>query len=338
MVRESLKSPEAFPGRLPFPEKPPAIAPRSLTGYTSHHEQPHAVPYETAEQGLYGVWPYGNKLGGIEVARSQRFAYSPSKVMIGHGIHTAVEQSINLYEDSRLAILLDNVGPYAIKFVRSRWAASYLKPARLKISQTPALTWGTATYVTPLAFPLSSALYGRIGLVSDFDPSGWRVFDATDPAARMAYVNWVRAQPAFSDLVLTVHSTHANHLLRNKFRHDFRIDCVLFHPDQEAEIHTDLGQHVWMAVTDWNPDRSIDSTMSTRFGRARFTVLIDEEFELEDNGLPIQRAARQIERITERILNHHCLEVGQARMDPNLPATVVNFYKNNGYLHVYIKP
>jgi hypothetical protein len=123
--------------------------------------------------------------------------------MIGDGIRTRVEKSINLYKNSRLADLLGEVGPYAIKFVKSRWAATYLSPGRLKISQTPALTWGTATYVTPLAFPLSSALYGRIGLVSDFDPLEWRVFDATDPAASMAYVNWVRIQPAFADLVLT---------------------------------------------------------------------------------------------------------------------------------------
>jgi len=44
---------------------------------------------------------------------------------------------------------------------------------------------GTAAYVTPLAFPLSSALYGRIGIVCEFDPTTWRVFDATKPANRM---------------------------------------------------------------------------------------------------------------------------------------------------------
>ena len=259
--------------------------------------------------------------------------------MISDGIRTAVKQSISIYEKgSKLANLLADVEPYAIKFVRSQWAANYLIPGRLKISQTPALTWGTATYVTPLTFPLSSALYGRIGLVSDFDPSGWRVFDATEPAACMAYVNWVQVQPAFSDLVLTVHSTHANHLLRNKFRRDFKIDCVLFHPDQEADIHTDRGQHVWMAVTDWNSDGSIDATMSARFAKARFTVLIDEEFELEENGLPIQKAARQIERITERIPIYESYEVGQARMDLSFPAKVIEYYKNNGYLHVFIKP
>ena len=41
--------------------------------------------------------------------------------------------------------------------------------------------------MTPLALPLSSALYGRTGLVSKFDASDWRIFDATDPAARVAY-------------------------------------------------------------------------------------------------------------------------------------------------------
>lgn len=258
--------------------------------------------------------------------------------MIGETIRNAVERSIQPSEQSRLLSILASTGPYAIKFVKSRWASAYFSPDRLKISETPALTWGTATYVTPLAFPLSSALYGRVGLVTDFDPSGWRVFDATDPAARAAYVNWVRVQPAFSDLVLTVHSTYANHLLRNKFREDFRVDCVLFNPDQEAELHTDRRQHVWMAVTDWTPQGTIDSSKSARLGRARFTVLIDEDFVLEDQGLPIQRAARQIESVTQRITGRSAIGVSQARLDPNLPAYVINHYNSGEYLHVYIEP
>ena len=86
--------------------------------------------------------------------------------MVGQSIFRAVQRNVKKYDKSRLATLvIDSGGPYAIKFVKSRWAINYLNPARLKISETPALTWGTATYVTPLAFPLSSALYGRIGLV-----------------------------------------------------------------------------------------------------------------------------------------------------------------------------
>jgi hypothetical protein len=83
-------------------------------------------------------------------------------MMIRDTMRSAAEQSIAPYNNSRLKKLLDEVGPYAIKFV-----------------------------------------------------------------------------PAFSDLVLTAHSTPANYLLRNKFRRDFNIDCVLFHQDQEAEVHTD---------------------------------------------------------------------------------------------------
>jgi len=263
--------------------------------------------------------------------------------MLAETLKRDIESAIMPYDLSRLYDLVQSAGgsPFAIKFVGSKWASTYSTPAPLKISQNPALTWGTATYVTPMAFPLSSALYGRIGLVTEFDPTGWRIFDATDPATRMLYVNWVQVQPAFSDLVLTVHSTYANHYLRNKFRQDFKIDCVLFHPDQEAELHTDRGQHVWMAVTDWTTPakkEGIEVNMSKIFSRARFSVLLDEDFALEDRGLPINRSARQIEQVTQSIANPTGLNVSRARVDPTLPQQVINVFKSGGYLHVYIEP
>jgi len=154
----------------------------------------------------------------------------------------------------------------------------------------------------------------------------------------MAYVQWGRVQPAFSDLVLTVHSTQSNHFLRNTFREEFEIDCVLFNPDQEAELHTDRGRHVWMAVTDWTNDRKISGFMSDRLGKARFTVLLDEDFILEDNGLPIETAERRIEKATETILLKTCLQIGSARTDTSLPSTVIQHYRAGGYLHLYIEP
>ncbi len=259
-------------------------------------------------------------------------------MLIGQIIRDAVEAEIQPYETSRLAVFVRESGPYAIKFVASKWASHYAVPQPLKISANPALTWGTATYVTPLSFPLSSVLYGRIGLVTEFNPSGWRIFDATRPSARMAYIKWVRAQPAFPDLVLTVHSTHANHFLRNQFRQQFNIDCVLFNPDQEAEIHTDRGKHVWMAVTDWAAGNAIETQFSSRLSKARFTVLIDEDFSLEENGLPIQKAARQIEQVTQNITTHACVEVGIARTNPNLNSDILQQFQSGGYLHVFIKP
>jgi hypothetical protein len=261
--------------------------------------------------------------------------------MIGSSIRKCVEHEIRDFDRSSLAGLLSGSGHYAIKFVQTGWAARYESPGQLKVSETPALTWGTATYVTPIVFPLSSALYGRIGLVTDFDPSGWRVFDATTPSSRAAYVRWARAQPIYADLLLTVHSTQANHLLRNQFREQFGIDCVLFRPDQEAESHTDRIRHVWMAVTDWTPSRTIEQGMSQRLGRARFTVLIDEDFRLQDQGLPIQIAERQIERVTERLhanTPNPPANVRGVRGTSSLPQQIVSIYNGGGYLHVYIEP
>lgn len=261
-----------------------------------------------------------------------------ARSLISKAIIDAVQREIEPYENSRLHGFVNAHGQYVIKFVQSKWAAHYSVPRPLKISETPALTWGTATYVTPLAFPLSSALYGRIGLVTEFEPAGWRVFDATRPSARAAYVRWAQAQPTYSDLVLTVHSTYVNHSLRNKFREQFQIDCVLFHPDQEAEVHTDRSAHVWMAATDWNARHRIKTTMSDRFARARFVVLMDEEFDLSAGGLPIQTASRKIEMVTEVIRNQMGTPVLRARIDAALSSEIVQLYHSDGYLHVYITP
>jgi len=261
--------------------------------------------------------------------------------MIGSKISRAVQGQIWDFNSSQLKRLVSAHGPYAIKFVDSRWAATYELPGQLKISETPTLTWGTATYVTPIAFPLSSALYGRIGLVTEFDPKGWRVFDATTPSGRQAYVRWARNQPMYSELLLTVHSTQANHILRNQFREQFSIDCVLFNPDQEAESHTDRVHHIWMAVSDWTPSGVIENGMSRRLSKARFTVLIDEDFRLQDQGLPIQVAERQIERVTERLHASNPnkpANVVQVRGNPKLSQQIVDIYKSGGYLHVFIEP
>jgi hypothetical protein len=260
--------------------------------------------------------------------------------MLSSSISLAVNSSIVDYKNSRLRQLVDEAGAgkRAIKFVGSEWAANYATPKQLKISETPALTWGTGTYVTPLAFPLSSVLYGRVGLVADFDPEGWRIFDATEPTARTSYMRWAQVQPNFEDLVLTVHSTFTNHKLRDRFRRDFRIDCVLFHPDQEAELHTDRSEHVWMLVTDWLSNSDIDPGMSKRLANARFTVLIDEEFNLSDAGLPVQTSARKIETTTLRFPNAICLPVSYARGDPTLGAKIAQQYVRESYLHVFVEP
>ena len=96
-----------------------------------------------------------------------------------------------------------------------------------------------------------------------------------------------------------------------------------------------------MAVTDWRNSATkegIESGMSTIFSRARFTVLLDEDFVLEDRGLPINRAPRQIEQVTEVIVPQTGMPVGRARVDPSLPQQVINVFQSGGYLHVFVTP
>lgn len=226
-----------------------------------------------------------------------------------------------------------------IKFISSRWASSYAAPAALRISATPAQTWGTATYVSPIAYPLSSALYGRAGIVASFDPTSWKIFDATDPAARNAYILWAQAQPEYPDLITTVHSTATNHTLRNRFRDQFKIDCVLFHPDQEADMHTDRVNHIWMAVSepDIDPERPLESK---RFVDGRLTVLIDEEFPTDDDGLPIRLGRRLIEPTTLTFPNRDCIAGPAARANSLHLASQIaaHFDAGDSYLHVFIEP
>ena len=63
--------------------------------------------------------------------------------MLGPSVQSTVEQEIREFSSSRLADLVSTYGEYAIKFVESKWAAVYESPRPLKVSETPALTWGT---------------------------------------------------------------------------------------------------------------------------------------------------------------------------------------------------
>lgn len=257
-------------------------------------------------------------------------------------VNAEVERLVVDYGASRLPALLANgdAPPMAIKYVSTQRISQYRTPAPLWVSSTPALTWGTATYVTPLRFPLSSALYGRVGLVVPFDPRRWRIFDATLNDSRVAYIQWARTQPDYRSLLLSVHSTYANHAMRDRFRRRFSIDCVLFRPDQRAELHTNARSDVWLAVTDWTtPARSrIAQGPSDTFSDARFTVLIDEEFGLQEDGLPVRSSPRMIEAVTEVIAPRMGFPIADARLLPTLPQQIAAAYTAGGYVHLWIAP
>jgi hypothetical protein len=207
---------------------------------------------------------------------------APVNAALAAAIEAVVERSY-----AQLERLIEDGGgePLALKYVPSRWAKHYAVPGRpLKVSQTAGFTWGTGTYVAPLAYPISSAIFGRVGVVARYDPSSWRVFDATDSWAQQLYVDWIRTQPHYGQLVLTLHSQLANKKLRDSFRERFRIDCVLFHPDQLNLDYTDSAD-VWMNVTDWLSPGTLETGMSARLTDARFTVLVEEEFEPDEHDV-----------------------------------------------------
>lgn len=174
--------------------------------------------------------------------------------------------------------------------------------------------------------------------VVDFER--WRVFDATSYGARNAYVDWARTQPDYRSLLLTVHSTYANHAMRDRFKRQFRIDCVTFRPDQRAELHTNGRSDVWMAVTDWvSPGRRrIAQGPSWAFRDARFTVLVDEEFDLPNDGLPVRSSPRMIESVTERIASRVGENVSTARTMAGLPGLIADQYHANGFVHLWNSP
>jgi len=196
-----------------------------------------------------------------------------------------IRNAITVYPDPRGDPLAPHVQasmghaglPLAIKYVPVQWAKTYLQGSALKVSTTVGFTWGTGTYVAPTAFPISTAIYGRVGVVAAFDPAGWKVFDATNPQILYLYLTWVGFQPLYRVLASTMHSALANQFLRDLFRTTYSIDCVLFHPDQRNAIYTERTD-VWMNVTDWVKAGEIDSTFSRRLSSPRATVLAEEEF------------------------------------------------------------
>lgn len=179
--------------------------------------------------------------------------------------------------------------PLIIKYTSTKYGGGYRAPGlSLRISETVGFTWGTGTYVTPLCFPASGAVFGRVGVVASFDPTGWRVFDAESQANQQLYLMWASYQPLYRQSTLTAQSAYYHQLLRNEFRRQFAIDCVLFPPDQKNTVYT-APADVWMNVTDWTATGDIATGWSARFKDPWFTVLVDEEFE-DDLGGTVRRA------------------------------------------------
>ncbi|MFM9499832.1 hypothetical protein ACKI1Q_40405 [Streptomyces galilaeus] len=171
--------------------------------------------------------------------------------------------------------------PLAVKYVPARFATTYRNhPNQGLFIGRGNFTWGCGVYVTGVQEPLSTAIYGRVGVVSRFDPTGWKVFDARDPDNEALYLEWLHTRPTYREAVVTVHSNHWLHEFRNRFREAFEIDVVLFHPDEKdaGGWYTNRG-HTWMAVSDWeSPGKLSSEDYSPRFVDVSLTILVEEEF------------------------------------------------------------
>jgi hypothetical protein len=181
-----------------------------------------------------------------------------------------------------------------VKYMAAKYGGEYSPlrrsrpPAGLYISNSPGFTWGNGCYVAPLGYAVSTAIYGRCGVVAAGDPSRWRIFNAADPKAAQLYVNWALGQPYARILMLTTHSQLANQYLRNRFKTQYHIDCVAFLPDEMNHRYTRHSTDRWLAVTDWvvNGGREIrNSGYSSRFEDARLAALVSEEFEPTRGGI-----------------------------------------------------
>lgn len=201
------------------------------------------------------------------MAENEDFAVVPSS------LDEEIQGAIKTYGQSDLMQLDASYGNYAVKYV----SAKYAKQTAFYISTTPGFTWGTATYVAHFENPVSSAIFGRAGLVATYDATGWRTFDARNGRSERLYLQWLGFQPFVRNVLLTTHSGYFNQLLRNRFRTHYRIDCVLFNPDQ-SNPHYTKPDDTWMAVSDFMSDGQLKIGYSDRFKNVRLTVVIAEEF------------------------------------------------------------
>jgi hypothetical protein len=210
------------------------------------------------------------------------------------GLDRDIRLAIGRFPDQVLTTKTGTSPPLVIKYIPAKYATAYHRPAqKLYISDTPGFTWGRATYVTPLAYPVSTAIFGRVGIVAGFDPhptgDRWRTFDTTIADHERLYLRWLQTRQLFRRFALTAHSGYISQMLRDAFRLNYDIDCVLFRPDQSNPRYTRTRSDVWMAVTDWRlmpgGDKTIATGYSNRFLDARLTVVIEEEFENQMGGI-----------------------------------------------------
>ena len=189
-----------------------------------------------------------------------------------------------------------------LKYTPTQYLESTLKGQKLYASSTPGHTWGDAVYVAPISCPRTTMMYGCAGIVGTRKiGSGVTFFDATDPKAIDLYQQWISyVRPLFLQLTTTVHANDANQKLRNSFRTRFRIDCVIFPPDELCAHYVDPDD-VWLALTHWGATGEVAHGAAAIVQNLRWCVIGTDAFETEGLGYrafihPVQSSGKVFTR------------------------------------------
>jgi hypothetical protein len=178
---------------------------------------------------------------------------------------------------------------WMLKFFAPQYLAEFMRSPKLVISATPGFTWGDGVYVVPLEHAYSAMIYGRVGVMGWIGKSDLRrIYDGTDQTGLSLYQEWIQFKPGlFTLLTTTVHSQFANRGLRNAFRRRFRVDLVLFRPDEFNRAYVQPAHDCWCVVSDFAPRGTLaagTAGFSTRIRECELVAIGTEEFAIDQNG------------------------------------------------------
>ena len=201
-------------------------------------------------------------------------------------IDRKVEEYVLECDDSPgLSAALSEIHPYVIKYLPARHLATVLSVGQLYASERAGFTWGDAIYVSPVSQPLSTMMYGQVGVVGVYTRAGRRLFDARESRGIDLYQEWIRHQARpYRELTTTVHAGAANRELRNAFRTRFAIDCVFFQPDKLCQSYVDAGIDCWLAITHWDAQHAVGHGFSPAVTGLKWCVITPDTFEPDGRG------------------------------------------------------
>lgn len=216
---------------------------------------------------------------------------------------------------------------WVLKFFPPKYLAGFLRRPELVVSTSAGFTWGDGVYVVPEQHVYSAMIYGRVGVRGWIAPADCPVvYDAGDPAGVGLYQEWIQFKPGlFTLLTTTVHANLANRRLRNAFRTHFKIDVVVFRPDEFNRAYVQPSTDRWFVISDFGAAATGGTLTSQKVRECELVVIGTEEFALSASGV-----------IRNDLLGAPVSPPGLKRVPGSRPdlgpqlATVYNFNRSRG--------